>query len=350
MTGGRGRRTSLWIVTALAALVLTACPPQPGGGGGTGVRFSQFNPAVTGSGIASDALHLSFSYAPAAPRGELAVLFNGTGAGPLSMSRMGARLAESGFHVVGLRYESSVSTQWACAPEDLEQDAECHRRFRAEVVYGADIADPVGVGYDHPDVAVNAANSVVNRLIQHVNYMQLSRPSDGWEQFQVRDDAGCTEQSQPYGGCELRWDRIVPIGHSQGAGVALYLGKHHPVARIGMMSGAYDALPVGGGYEAAPWVAEGGFQVPTTDIVTFSHTSDPAIAIHRAVADALGLVGPEVLVGSASRPYRGSSRLVTTEAPTCPFDTAPSHNSTATDLCAPASAHDEVWRYIASGQ
>ena len=350
MRGGRGRRTSLWMVTALMALVLTACPPQPGGGGGTGVRFSSFNPAVTGPGIANDPIHLSFAYAPAAPRGELAVLFNGTGAGPLSLSRMGARLAESGFHVIGLRYESSVSTQWACAPADLAQDPECHRRFRAEVVYGAGVEDPDGNGYDHPDVAVNAANSVVNRLIQHVNYMHVSRPTDGWDQFQFRSGDQCTVESQTYDGCELRWDRIVSIGHSQGAGVALYLGKHHPVARVGMLSGAYDALPVGSGYQAAAWVAEGGFEVPTTDIVTFSHTSDPAVAIHRAVADALGLVGPEVSVLTTSRPYGSTGRLITDVAPACPFDTAPSHNSTATDLCAPASAHDEAWRYIATGQ
>ena len=350
MAGGRGRRTSLWIVTALTALVLTACPPQPGGGGGSGIRFSQFNAAVTGSGIASDAIHLSFSYAPAAPRGELAVLFNGTGAGPLSLSRMGARLAESGFHVVGLRYESSVSTQWACAPEDLAEDPDCHRRFRAEVVYGAGVEDPEGSALDHPDVTVNAANSVVNRLIRHLNYMNLSHPDDGWDQFQFRDGSGCTVESEAYDGCEVRWDRVASIGHSQGAGVALYLAKHHPLTRVGMLSGAYDAAPVASGYQAAPWVAEGGFEVPITDIVTLSHTSDPAIAIHRAVADALGLAGPEVLVTSASRPYGGATRLVTDVAPACPFDTAPSHNSTSTDLCAPASAHDEAWRYIATGQ
>ena len=349
MAWGNRRRTSLWIVTALAALVLTACPPQPGSGSGSGVRYSQFNAAATGSGIANDPVHLSFAYAPATPRGQLAVLFNGTGAGPLSMSRMGARLAESGFHVIGLRYESSVSTQWACAPADLELEPDCHRAFRAEVVYGAGVEDPDGVAHDHPDVSVNAANSVVNRLIQHVSYMQLSRPSDGWEQFQAGGEGACTP-SETYDGCEPRWDRIVPLGHSQGAGVALYLGKHHPVARIAMLSGAYDAVPVEGGYEAAPWVAEGGFEVSSSDIASFSHTSDPAIAIHRAVADALGLAGPEVDIGSSARPYGGSGRLLTSQSPACPFDTSPSHNSTATDLCAPASAHDEPWRYLATGQ
>jgi hypothetical protein len=350
MSGGRGRRSSLWIVTALTALVLTACPPQPGGGAGTGVRYSQFDPAVTGSGISSDPLHVSFAYTPATARGQLAVLFNGTGAGPLSMARMGARLADSGFHVIGLRYESSVSTQWACTAADLDADADCHRRFRSEVVYGGDVADPAGAGYDHPDVDVDAANSVVNRLIQHVDYLHRALPTSGWDLFQSVSEGACTDESDTYDGCELRWDRIVPIGHSQGAGVALYLGKHHPVARVGMLSGAYDAIPSGNGYVGAPWVAEGGFQVSTSDVVTLSHTSDPAIAIHRAVADALGLEGPEVLVRSAGRPYGGSNRLLTDDTPTCPFDSSQSHNSTATDMCAPTSALDEPWRYIATGQ
>lgn len=348
--GQRGRR---WAVRAatLTAVVLLAASCQTPTGGGSGPGLFQFNPANADPAIRSEPLAPSFSYAPAGtPRGELAVLFNGTGAGPLALSRLGAQLSAAGFHVIGLRYESGVGTLAACPDSVADSFPDCHRAFRGEVVHGAGVPDVNGDSFDHPSVDVSAANSVMNRLLEHVEYMRVQAPTMGWEQFQVRSGGACAEVNPEYGACELDWQHVVALGHSQGAGVALYLGKLHPLTRVAMLSGAYDAFRQDdGSYVAAPWVSEGGFQVPVSRLATFSHLSDPAIAIHRAVATQLGIPGPEVLVTTTPRPYGSSGRLVTNATPVCPLDSAPSHNSTATDLCSPA-VHDQVWRYLATGE
>ena len=80
------------------------------------------------------------------------------------------------------------------------------------------------------------------------------------------------------------------MGHSQGAGVALYLGKFFPLAKVGMLSGSYDAYDLGGGnYSVAPWITEGGLDVPNADIGTLLHTSDYGLNLFRAVENSLGL-------------------------------------------------------------
>ena len=309
-----------------------------------------FDAGATDPTIRSEPLFPSFAIRPSGTsRGRLAVLFNGTGAGPLALAKLGSTLAADGFHVIGLRYESSVGTVAACPSSVRLSDPDCHRRFRGEVVHGAGVADPDGGTHDHAAVQVSAANSVVHRLEAHVEYLHERFPTQGWNQFQATSGGQCVLDAT-YGACQVRWSSVVAIGHSQGSGIALYLAKHHPVARVGMLSGAYDAFNAGGGaFVPAPWVAEGGFEVPASRIAAFSHVNDPEIGYHRAVATAVGIPGSEVQVTSAARPYGGSGRLLTNAPPACLIDSAPSHNSTATDLCSPVEVNRPVWRYLATG-
>lgn len=347
-----GRRTCVALLVAMAMIWIAGCAPEPGGGSGgsSSSGMSTFDAGATHGTIRSDPLHLSFAYAPSgSPRNRLAVLLNGTGAGPLSLSKMGATLAAEGFHVIGLRYSSDVGTQAACPNSQATSNPDCHRRLRGEVTFGAGVPDPDGRSFNHPSVSVSAADSVVHRLIRHVEYLDGRRPSAGWDQFQ-RHSGGACVQHPTYGGCTPEWSRIVAMGHSQGAGIGLYLAKHFGLDRVGMLSGSYDAFSNGsGGYVAAPWVAEGDFRTSTSRIATFSHLSDPALRIHRSVSTALGLPGPEVRITSSSPPYGFARRLVTDALPECPFDSAPAHNSTSTDLCAPADVNRRVWRYLAIG-
>ena len=47
--------------------------------------------------------------------------------------------------------------------------------------------------------------------------------------------------------------------------------------------------------------------------------------------------------------FGGSRQLVTSTPSACPIgDSAPSHNSTAVDLCVPDYAYDAAWRYLAT--
>ncbi len=343
-------RGAVALVLAAVALLATACPPQPGPGGEGGFGYAEIPPNSTDPSISGDPLYPNFAI-PAAgtPRNRLVVLFNGTGAGPSALAGMGNKLAADGYHVIGLRYASGVGTQSACPDSAVSTWADCHREFRSEVVFGSGVGDPDGYAADHPSVSVTPSNSVVNRLIKLVDHLVERFPLDDWTQFQDRSGGDCIESPQ-YGGCELDWTKVVAMGHSQGAGVALYLGKQFPLARVAMLSGAYDAFYLGSSaYSVAPWVTEGDFATPTSSIATFSHLNDYGLGIQRAVADALGLAGPEQNVITTARPYGGTNRIVTTAQPSCLLDNNGPHNATATDGCSPPGAHSNAWRYLAGG-
>jgi len=332
-------RGAIALVLAALALVATACPPQPTGGGG-GNGYVDIPPNTTDPSISGDPLYPNFAIPPSGtPRHKLVVLFNGTGAGPSALVSMGNALASDGYHVIGLRYASSVGTQSACPDSALDTDPDCHRAFRSEVVFGSGVGDPDGYAANHPALNVTSSNSVVNRLIKLVGHLATTFPLADWSQFQDQVDGDCVVVSPQYGGCEIDWTKVVALGHSQGAGVALYLGKQFPLSRVGMLSGAYDAFYVSetSSYLVAPWVTEGDFATPTSSIATFSHLSDYGLGIQRAVANALGLSGAETNVTTTARPYGGTNRIVTTVTPACFLDTVSgAHNSTATDGCSPA--------------
>jgi len=339
-------------VLAVCAAV-AACAPPPsggggGGGGGPGLRY--WNPQDTDPAIRSESIHTTFSIrAGGDPRGELVVLFNGTGAAPSALTKLGSTLSSAGFHVIGLRYFSATGTRAACPNSVAESDPDCHRAFRSEVVFGSGVPDPWGNSYDHSKVNVTAPNSVMNRLIKQVDHLHERSPHHGWDMFRVSDDGECTATHPVYGGCELDWERIVLMGHSQGAGVSLYLSRFFPVARVGMLSGPADVFSTPDGKVVAPWIADGVSVTAPEDVATVTHVGDPAIWDHRAAADALELPGPEVSTTLFARPYFSSRQLTTALTPACPLLTGQAHNATATDSCAPSGMRP-VWQYLAIGE
>lgn len=346
----RGVRWLLPAVALVSLAVIAGCgTPAPGGGTQSGGTV-QIDQRDTDSALAPDPFAPNFAIRPAGTsNGKLAVLFNGTGATPAALSQLGARLSRDGFYVVGLRYASAVSTQWACTDSQLTTEPECHRDFRSEITFGKNVADPDGFSADHPMVDVSASESVVNRLTKLVGVLHQRAPLDGWGQFQQRDATGCTQTDATYGGCAVDWSRVVTVGHSQGAGVALYLAKFFALDRVAMLSGPYDVFVTTDNQTVvASWITEGGFEVPASRMTTFSHVNDYGLAIHRAAADALGIPGPEVPV-TAPRPFGFSNRLISSIQPGCPLDSAPAHNSTATDACATAPQHSTAWSYLATG-
>lgn len=335
---------------ALAVMgLVAACNPAPPGGGTQGSGMINVDPRQTDSAITADPLMPNFAIRPVGTaKGKLAVLFNGTGASPAALTQLGNRLARDGFHVIGLRYASAVSTVWACDGDDLLTDPECHRSFRGEVTFGRDVADPDGVSSNHPSVNVSKADSVVNRLTKMVGLMHQQYPLDGWDAFQQSEELQCTQADTTFGGCALDWTEIVTVGHSQGAGVALYLSKFFALDRVVMLSGPYDVFRTDDQTVVAPWITEGDFEVPPSRIATFSHVNDYDLATHRAAADALGIPGVEVPVTSP-RPYGYSNRLISSIQPGCPLDSAAAHNSTATDACSTSTQHSAAWSYLAAG-
>jgi predicted esterase len=348
---GRNIRVSVVGVVAVAtALVVAACAPQAPPNGNSS-RFLQIDPAITGPGIPHETVASHFAISPyGTPRNQLIVLFNGTGAGPLALHTLGETLAGDGFHVIALRYSSDVGTTTACPDSVAQTDPDCFRRFRGEVVHGEGVTDPSGASYDHASVSVSAANSVENRLLKLVDHLRTTRALDGWGQFQQVSDGACTTMNTAYGTCELDWTKVIAGGHSQGAGVALYLAKFHPLARVMLYSGPFDVFELpDASLNVAPWITEAPLQVPSSRITLLSHTGDLALDRFEAVEAVLGLPGSPVEITNTARPYDGSSRLRTSATPTCPLGDLPKHNSTATEGCSPFGVLNPVWRYMASG-
>ena len=174
------------------------------------------------------------------------MLFAGTGAGPLRTPSWPSASSGEGFHVIGLRYPSAVGTDGACPASVEATFPDCHRALRGELAFGENVAGPAGP-QDHPSLSVDAANSVTNRLIKQLDRLHALYPTEGWDQFQPTSGGSCTLVDPTYGGCSLDWSTMVLMGHSQGAGLSLFLSKYHDVARVGMLSGTADVfVPVGG--------------------------------------------------------------------------------------------------------
>lgn len=347
------RTKRAWGLVAIVLLALSAAActqPPSGGGGSTGPATSwTINPKTTDAAIANDATYSHLAFAPTGPaRNKLVVILHGTGSNPQAHFELAGALRTDGYHVIVLRYSAAVGTLSACPDANAVVDPDCHRGFRSETVFGGGVADPGGNAHDNGVVAISAANSVMNRLLKVVDYLNTIAPASGWGNFQQRSGPVCDSPNTTYGACNLNWSDVVAMGHSQGAGVALYLGKFFPLAKVGMLSGSYDAYDLGGGnYSVAPWITEAGLAVANADIGTLLHTNDCGLNLFRAVENSLGVTGSEVMVTAAVPPYGGSRRLVTSLASTCPWDPTPGHNSTAVDLCSPDGAYVPAWRYLA---
>jgi hypothetical protein len=347
----RRRGGMKWYVVALVALAtLSACAPPPSGAVAS-ASLRPVDPNLTDPALPSEPSATNVSLPPAAGsavKNRLVVMLHGTASVPASTSRVVRALAADGYHVIGLRYEAAVGTLEACPPNAAAADIECHRRFRSETVFGAGLA-PTGPGYDHPSINVTASTSLTSRLLAYVEYLGGVHPTEDWRQFQLRDTEGdCSSTNASYGWCNLQWGSIVSMGHSHGAGVALYLGKFFELDRVGMLSGGYDAFGQTGSFIPAPWLSEP-FATPRSEIAQFVHAQDSNVNRQRAVGDAVGLNDAEVNVTTTARPYNGSRRLITTVQPECSTNPTWAHSSTIEGSCTPAGVHVEAWKYLASG-
>lgn len=331
---------------AAIALFAGACTTPTSSGNST--SSWSVDPVLADAATTPDPLATNRIYQPVGTeRGELAVMLHGTGSTPAAHYEIAGALRSDGYHVILLRYSASLGTLYACPDVDALTDPDCHRAFRHEVTFGAGVPDPDGVARDHATANVTSADSVVNRLLKLVDRMATVVPASGFGQFQQQTGGSCDVTNANYGTCELDWSKVSVLGHSQGAGVALYMAKFYALEAAGLLSGTYDAyLDGGGAATAAPWTTEGDFDVPAESITTLMHEDDYGAERIRAVADALGISGPEV---SATVVPFLTDRLITDLQPTCLFDSVPGHNSTSVDLCTPGNSYVEAWRFMAEG-
>lgn len=167
------------------------------------------------------------------PRDELFVFFTGTDpgfssgeqtdAGPQFYTDLLRTAAAAGYHVIGLLYINDIPVNSICAG-DGPLFENCHERVRQEIITGQDL-------WSYPDqlpdsefrdVVVNRDNSIENRLIRLLQYLN-------WDAYLEADG-----ETPAYG-------RIAFGGHSQGGGHAAMFGKLYSVSRVLMFDSTEGA-------------------------------------------------------------------------------------------------------------
>lgn len=258
---------------------------------------------------------------------QLLVFFPGTGGDPDDYEYFVEEAAALGMHAIGLSYVNPRSINLQICPRD--PDPECHEKGRREAIFGED---------QHPGMNIDEANSILNRLVQLLRYLDENQPTAGWDQY-LDGDAP-------------RWDRIVVSGHSQGAGMAAYLTHEYEVAR----SVLFAWVDVRRG-EVAPWISEP-HATSADRIFYFEHVEDHQRGF-RAKQDMLAAFGIDtlgpVLVDQMMPPYEQAHVLLTEIEPvqTGSRNSAAAHNVVVVDDFTPVvdgiPVLREIWRYLLVG-
>ena len=150
----------------------------------------------------------------------LGVFLTGAGAKPAGTADFLKFVAGQGYPVIGLEYDDDPAAPQACLAKTDPDCSEAVHRMRVDGDSDGPGASPVS----NPPV-----ETVTARLTTLLQFLTQDKPGQGWDYY--------------LDGPTLRWDRVVFAGLAQGAGVAAYIGKHHQVARVILLSGPGDIGP-----------------------------------------------------------------------------------------------------------
>jgi hypothetical protein len=279
------------------------------------------NPRATDSRI-SEWLepHLVVKNPLAAPNGHLFVFLAGSISLPGRQTLLLRLAAKMGFLAINLRYPNSWTVGGLCR---RSADPHCHEKIRLHIADGLPSGELPGV---------SPHDSIHGRLGSLLVWLAANEPDAGWKTF------------MHYG--EIRWDRIVLAGHSQGGGHAAILGKRHSVKRVVMLGSPTDDCQVSGG--PASWLGAPGY-TQSDRYYGFVHAEDPGFDRILAAWKALGLTpfGGLVNVDNDDPPYQMSHQLIS-QAPALGDKF---HACVATDGATPISAagipiYASVWSYL----
>lgn len=262
-----------------------------------------------------------------APRGNLLFLWmTGTGGVPGRSRLFLDVVARMGLHVIDLRYPNAVSVLELC---ESDPETGCFEKVRLEKVDGVDRT---------PKVLVSRANSIENRLLKLLGYLDAKYPGQGWAQYST--------------GGSVNWSKVVVAGLSQGGGQAAIIAKEHLVARVVMFGAVTDLSIAVDPPKPPPWL-RGPHATPLERYYAFAHAKDQFMPTFEKSWAAMGLhaFGPIVNIDEAEPPYRGSHQLTTNLPPIAGGNPPPYHISVVADRWTPTKPDGEplflqVWQFI----
>jgi predicted esterase len=165
------------------------------------------------------------------PDAKLLVFLAGTGGQPPGPIAFLHAAADAGYRVISLDYNDEPAIVQVCPPKPPV----CSGDFRRMRIYGdgatiSSVVDNTG------------AESIVNRLVKLLAYLDKQVPEQKWSGYLVNG--------------ALNWSRIAVAGQSQGAGMAAYIAKTQTLARAILFSSPWDFVTSpGNGRTLAPWIA-----------------------------------------------------------------------------------------------
>ncbi|HXR15691.1 MAG TPA: hypothetical protein VN777_05710 [Terriglobales bacterium] len=168
------------------------------------------------------------------PTAPMLLFMAGTSGGPADYMPFLIAGSKAGYRVVGLEYNDEPAVAQIC---QSRPDATCSGLFREKRIFGNEVFRDID---DTPE------ESIVNRLVKLVQFMDAQHPGDGWGNYLVNQ--------QP------NWSRIAVSGHSQGAGMAAFIAKKYLVARVVLLSSPWDHYGQFG--QLAPWIKDSSITPP----------------------------------------------------------------------------------------
>lgn len=145
-------------------------------------------------------------------QGLLLVSLGGTHSLPSDFRSFDQLAATMGFDVLAVDYDNHViSTTCKDSSDDL-----CFDRFREEVVLGNSVSPLLEV--DRP----NAISTRITDILKNLKQADSAR----WSRYFHHN--------------QVQWNKVVVVGHSQGSGHAVYLGKKFRLHGVLMFAGPQD--------------------------------------------------------------------------------------------------------------
>jgi len=240
------------------------------------VTFQQIRPSETGSDANAtdkDAPHWVFAGRAGVMAVEpLRVFLPGTFGHPSGSSYLLKSITKCEKPTIGLSYAFEMLPDSyrndVCKKkygEAMTDRAKCLRDQHADAIYG---------GSSQPDLWQEIApqNSITGRLTLLLSHLNQQQPGQGWNTY-------LDEQNQ------VRWDRVVMGGHSQGSGHSGYMALKIALHGAVLLSGPQDDAEV-----PSYWVDEKTWA--TTRVVAAKHANESAQDViganWRRMATALG--------------------------------------------------------------
>lgn len=271
----------------------------------------------------SEEPHFAYIDQRVSPKGTLLVFLGGTHSFPRQFQLFPRTASGLGYHVVNINYLNDISSR-VC--ED-ETDMKCFANYHEEVIFGNDESDAV---------KIDSGNSIVNRIIKLLQYLNAGHPSDGWAQYYATNG--------------LLFSKVVFAGHSQGGGHAAYIASKVSVARVVLFCSPNDYSVK---YQRVADWCNGELATTTDRFFGLNHKRDEIVSPSEqyAVWKALGMLTGSDTSSADKSTYKNFRALYTNYEPNPEATTLRlKHNMPVVDNVIPAGPEGDqlkkVWKHL----